>query len=354
MYRIKRIFESVVVRVLSIVLFVSFLLSGFFCFDFYQRQVNKIKGYYWVYQGDKAYKKDNLQSAISCYQRGIKLHPKHYRAMFNLANIYVVYEDYYAAIENYEKALRVKPDFENARIDYAIILAQTYQINKAIEQYEKVIENKPRFIKIPFLVDNKKSYNHNRGVAYYNMGIAYRAKSLLAGNTKQTSRAYLSKAQKSYEEAADILKSYNSNYNLALVNQVLRNQYQAGYYYCRAIAISPMEYEAHFNLAVLLNELKQYKKASEEFKKAALLLDSKGDSSTIKYIYDMLSEVNQKATIEEKKSKDDTKKETQQEDIKLQYKNGKVVLLEKSDGEEDFKNSFKTCSASELFMKEEE
>ena len=61
-----------------------------------------------------------------------------------------------------------------------------------------------------------------------------------------------------------------------------------------------------------------------------------------------------KATIEEKKSKDDTKKETQQEDIKLQYKNGKVVLLEKSDGEEDFKNSFKTCSASELFMKEEE
>ena len=93
---------------------------------------------------------------------------------------------------------------------------------------------------------------------------------------------------------------------------------------------------------------------SEEFKKAALLLDSKGDSSTIKYIYDMLSEVNQKATIEEKKSNDDTKKETQQEDIKLQYKNGKVILLEKSDGEEDFKNSFKTCSASELFMKEEE
>ena len=181
MKKLKKIFESTLARVISAVLIIGFGLSVFFFFDFYERQFDKMQGFYWVHKGDKALKKQDLHNAINFYEKGIKLHPKHYRAMYNLANIYVVYEDYYKALENYEKALKVKPDYEVARIDYALILSETFKTDEAIKQYKKVIANKPKFIKIPFLVDNKKSYIHNTGVAYYNMGRAYRTKSLLAG-----------------------------------------------------------------------------------------------------------------------------------------------------------------------------
>ena len=203
MYRIREIFESTLVRVMSLVLIVSFVLSGFFFYDFYKVQINKVKGYYWIYQGDLAYKKRDLQKAVSCYEHGIKLHPRHYRAMYNLANIYVAYEDYYSALKNYEKALLVRPDYEVARIDYAIILSETYRTDEAIEQYKKVINNKPKFYKIPFIADNKKSYNHNKGVAYYNMGIAYRTKSLLAYFADRTSE-YLELGKGEYDNQKKI------------------------------------------------------------------------------------------------------------------------------------------------------
>ena len=330
---------------LSLVLIIVFCLSGFFYHDFYKRQFGKAKGYYWVYKGDKLLKKAELQEAIFCYEQGVKYHPAHYRALYNLANIYVVYEDYYSALKNYEKALIIKPDFEMARIDYALILAQVYRVDDAIEQYKKVLEYQPKFIKIPFLVDNKKSYFHNRGVAYYNMGLAYRKKSILAGQTKQTSNAYLYKALKNYEKATDILQSYSANYNLGLIHQLLKNNSQAAYYYCSAIEISPMEYEAHFNYAVLLNELKEYTAAQEEFQKAGLVLDSKGEGSKTKYIYNILNDVNQKAVLYPDK---DANKTPEQD---FEYKAGKLVLdpkIKKKE-EDDLYKFYSRCAKYDVY-----
>ena len=351
MYKIRRIFESTLVRVMRLVLIVSFVMSGFFFYDFYKVQINKIKGYYWVHQGDVAYKKRDLQRAVNCYEYGIKLHPKHYRAMYNLANIYVAYEDYYSALKNYEKALLVRPDYEVARIDYAIILSETYRTDEAIEQYIKVINNKPIFYKIPFIVDNKKSYYHNKGVAYYNMGIAYRTKSLLAGLNKKTSREYLSKAGESYEEAVDILKTYNSNYNLGLINQLLKNTHQAGYYYCKAMAIEPMEYEAHFNLAVLLKDMEKYPQSAEEFKKAGLILDSISDNVKTRYLYDVLSEVNQRIAITNDEGYFKKLKEDEEKNLSSKYKAGKLIIDLDSKGKDDeLLKNFSICEGKEFFM----
>ena len=205
MRKLKKILQSTTTKVISFVLLVLFCASVYFYIDFYRVQYNKIKGYYWVYRGDKAFKAHNLHEAITFYEYGIKLHPKHYRAMYNLVNLYVVYEDYYSALKNYEKALKVKPEYEVARIDYAIILSETYRTNDAINEYKKVISNKPKFIKIPFILDNKKSYTYNRGVAYYNMGLAYRTKSLLAGLSKESRREYINKATEAYGEAVEFL-----------------------------------------------------------------------------------------------------------------------------------------------------
>jgi len=352
MKKLKKIFESTLAKIISVVLIIGFGLSVFFFFDFYERQFNKIKGFYWVHKGDKAFKKHDLQNAIYFYEHGIKLHPKHYRAMYNLANIYVVYEDYYSALKNYEKALLIRPDYEVARIDYAIILGETFKTDEAIEQYKKVISNKPKFIKIPFLVDNKKSYTHNLGVAYYNMGRAYRTKSLLAGLNKSTSRNYLEKASESYEEAVDILKSYNANYNLGLIHQLLKNKNQAGYYYCKAMEKEPMNYEAHFNLAVLLNDSKDYEGAANEFKKAGMLLDSVGDNSKTSYIYDILSEVNQKIAINNDSDYFKKLKDEEERKSVAKYKAGKLVIDVDDSENNEFIKSFKTCAGYEIFVGE--
>ena len=127
MKKLKKIFQSTIAKIVSAVLILGFALSVFLFFDFYERQINKMKGFYWVHRGDKAYQKQDLHNAINYYEYGIKLHPKHFKAMYNLANIYVVYEDYYQALKNYEKALAIRPDFEVARIDYAIILGETFK-----------------------------------------------------------------------------------------------------------------------------------------------------------------------------------------------------------------------------------
>ncbi len=353
MEKIKKIFESTLARAISAALFVAFILSIFLFFDFYERKFNEVRGYYLVYKGDKAFKKHDLQKAISYYERGIVLHPRHYKAMYNLANIYVVYEDYYSALKNYEKALKVKPEYEIARIDYAIILSETYKTDQAIEEYKKVIENAPKFYKIPFIVDNKKSYYYNRGVAYYNMGTAYRTKSLLSGLDDTTSRYYMMEASNSFEKALDILKSYNSNYNMGLVNQLLKNKNRAGYFYCKAIEISPLEYEAHFNYAILLNSIKEYTAAAEEFKKAGLLLDSNGDSDKTRYIYNILSEVNQRIAINN--DEEYFKKLSKQEDesLGLKYKAGKIIYNDDDEAIEAFTKDFKTCAKRELFMGDE-
>ena len=339
MDKYSKIFQSTLAKVVITVLAISLFMSGFIFFDAYKRQAFRIKSYYWVYKGDKALKKEDLQNAIYYYEKAVKLYPGHYRALYNLANIYVVYEDYYSAIKNYEKALLVKPDFEIARIDYALILSEVYRVDDAINEYKKVLEYKPRFIKIPFLVDNKKTYEHNRGVALYNMGLAYRTKSLLAGLDDKQSRKCLQEAAKSYEKATDILKSYNSNYNLALIYQLLKESNQSAYYYCKAIELEPMEYEAHFNYAVLLNDLKDYAGAQEEFKKAGLLLDSKGDAPKTKYIYGLLNEVNAKTVIHGQKPA-----ELPSETFK--YKNGKLVTeaITNKKGDVELYKSFSICA----------
>lgn len=352
MRKLKKIFESTLARIISSILVIIFVLSIFFFFDFYERQIDKIQGFYWVHKGDKAFKQHDLHSAINYYEKGIKLHPKHYKALYNLANIYVFYEDYYQALKNYEKALKVKPDYEVARIDYAIILSETFKNDEAIEQYKKVIANKPKFIKIPFLVDNKKSYIYNTGVAYYNMGKAYRTKSLIAGLNKATSREYLEKASNSYEEAVKVLKSYNSNYNLGLIHQLLKNKNQAGYYYCKAIEKEPMNYEAHFNLAVLLNDMGDLEGASSEFKKAGLLLDSVGDNTKTNYIYDILSEVNKKIAFEHDNDYFKKLKEEEEKNSLAKYKAGKLVIDYNDDKNNEFIKSFRICEGHEIFIGE--
>lgn len=343
--------KNTTVRVISLLL-VLCLIASFFIFPgFYKSQWHKIQSFYYVYKGDRAYKKHIPQDAINNYTKALKLHPKHVRARYNLANLYVAYEDYYSALENYKEALELKPDFMVARIDYAIVLSEaTFNYDRAIAEYETAIKNVPKWAYIPFIIDSKKGYKYNKGVAYYNQGLAWRGKSLLFGRDRYKTRNYLENAIKSYTKALESFKEYDVYYNLGIANQLLRRNYASGKNYCLAIEKEPMNYEAHYNLAILLKSMKKYEDSAEEFKKAGLLLDSKGDANKTRYVYDVLNEVNQRLALDPKYM--DLLRERNEAELKgkVTYINGKLVISEEFD--KAMLKNFTTCANKEIFETE--
>ncbi len=312
---------------------------------------NAFKGMYYVYKGDKAYKKSKLQDAVDYYNKGLELYPKHYGAWFNLGNIYVVYEDYYAAIDSYQKAFELKPGFTLARMNYGIISTEKLgNFDEAITQYNIIVNRKNKLWSIPFIYNNKKSEKINKGLAYYNLGLAYRERSIYEENFNPIeAERDLTKAIDSYQKAAKILKdNYSVQYNLALAYH-LNNQFQkAGKCYCNAISTEPMNYEAHYNLAILLKHLKRYKEAYNEVEKASILISQGYNSNTKSYVFDILNDISQMLVIQDKYDylveKIDN---TTQNNDDITFVNGKIVSTEALD--KAMLENFRTCESKEFF-----
>ncbi len=297
---IKNLFKKTATKVTAVIILVLLILSVFVFWGWYEKQINKVRGFYYVYQGDKAFKKGKLQKAVNNYNKGLKLYPEHAKARCNLGNIYVMYEDFYSAADSYEEALQHKPNFMICRMNLGIIEAEKLSnYDVAIQQYDRVIQTKPRIFQIPFIFSNWKSTKQNRAIASYNKGLAYRGKSIYVGEKTFISKQYLEKAKLAYKYTLKILKnSYDTHYNLALTNHLLGDYREAGLEYCKAINLEPMNYEAHYNLAILLKHLGHYKESLIEFEKAGMLLDARGDVTKTRYVYDVLNEVNQRLATE--------------------------------------------------------
>lgn len=350
MNAITNFFKKTMTKVVLSIIVILLLLSLFVFWGWYDKQYNKLWGYYYVYKGDKAYRALKYQKAIDYYQAGLKHYPEHSKARCNLGNIYVAYEDYYAAADAYENALEYSPDFIICRMDLGIILSEKLSdYDKAIQEYGKVVESHPILIHLPFIYNNMNSVKSNKGLAYYNMGLAYRGKSLYMGEKTLASNQYLNLAKEAYMNAKKVLKKdYDTHYNLALTNHLLGNYKDAGLEYCKAIEIKPFNYEAHYNLALLLRSMKLYKESLFEFEKAGMILDMNGDSSKTKYIYGVLSEVKQKIISEGDyeyliKRTDSTASSEDQ----LDYVNGKIVVGENAD--EALIKNLKGCPYKKYF-----
>lgn len=291
-------FTKFLKKIFSKTFFMIFLiicaLGVFFYWGWFEKQYYKGVGMYYVYKGDRAYRHSDLQKAIDYYNQGLRLYPEHYGAQFNLGNIYVVYEDYSAAADAYRNAIEYNDKYTLARMNLGIILTEKLgDFDGAIEQYQAIIGSKKHLWFIPFVFSNKKSEKVNRGLAYYNMGVAYREKSLYQGDDNLLSSEYLMKAIDAYKNSVRILKDdYDPRYNLALAYHLAGDYQNAGLNYCKAIELEPMNYEAHYNLAILLRHLKMYKEAYNELEKATILVTSdSANSNTTLYIFDILNDV---------------------------------------------------------------
>ena len=346
------------IRVYKLFIFIITILIGiivFFNQEWFLKQYDKLCSMYYIYKGDKAFSKLKLQRAIDEYNTALKLYPEHYSAWFNLGNIYVVFEDYFSAVDAYEQAIRYNPKMMIARMNYGIVSAEKLgDFDGAIEQYNEIIKTKRHLISIPFVYSNRKSYKINKGLAYYNMGLAYRQKSLYTGDDIFLQREYLRKALEAYKNAVKILKKdYDPRYNLALTYHLLGDYNNAGLTYCKAISIAPMNYEAHYNLAILLRHMKYYKESLDELEKAtALITETDGATNRQRYIFDVMNDVTRTilSDTEKKYLLDRINKDDDVGKSGITYLHGKIVASDELD--KAILKNFQTCGSIELFKED--
>ena len=354
----KRIGGKIFSKTFIIVLIVLLGLSVFVFWGWWVKQYNKLWGFYYIYKGDKFYHSGKLQKAIDNYNLGLRHYPEHSIARCNLGNIFVDYEDYLSAVDNYEKALKYTPNFIICRMNLGIVEAEKLaDYDNAIANYEQIIKSHPRVWWIPFIFNNRKSTKVNKGIAYYNMGLAYRGKYFTALDDPILAAQYLHKAKESYLKALKILKrDFDTQYNLALVEHLLGDYDDAGKDYCKAIQLKPMQFEPHYNLALLLRTMGYYTESLEELEKAGLLIDSEGaDPNKIKYIFDVLNDVNTRIIETRRGDFDyevvdtkDTAANVDDDKEEIIYVNGKVKTDVGENGNQILKTMSK-CTARPLF-----
>ena len=342
-------------KLFSIVILIAMGAVVFLNQAWFLKQYDKMCSMYYIHKGDKAFKKLKLQRAIDNYNTALKLYPEHYSAWFNLGNIYVVYEDYYSAVDAYQQAFKYNPKMMIARMNYGIVSAEKLgDFDGAIDQYNEIIKTKRHLISIPFIYSNRKSYKQNKGIAYYNMGVAYRQKSLYSGDDWRLQRQYLEKAIEAYKNAVKILKKdYDARYNLALAYHLIGDYNNAGLTYCKAIQIEPMNYEAHYNLAILLRHLKYYRESLDELEKATMLItDSQGNSARQRYVFDVMNDVTRTILYDEENDPlIDKIVDEKLPHSTMTYVNGKLVSSEALD--KAILKNFRSCGAREIFLDED-
>lgn len=331
---------------------------GYYYRDKVMEQYRHAKGIYYIYKGDQAYSADNMGKTLDYYISGLDLFPKHWEAWFNLGNIYAVHEDYYAAVDAYEHSISSNPNFiftkTNlilARMNLGIVYSEDLGLfDEAIEQFDKVAGVNIFKLWIPYVYSNVKSVKTNKGLAYYNKGVAYRQKALYLPLEKQyLAYEYLGKAIEAYTQALKhIQKSYDIYYNRAVAHH-LRGEYKdAGTDYCKAIELDPMNFEGHYNLAVLLRGMNKNREAISELEKAAILISENPKSSEVQtaYIFNLLNEVTRRFITSDEYY---TEKITDEPmgSIKYTYVNGKIIADDEFD-KAMYKN-FQTCTGIDYF-----
>lgn len=352
----KRLLRKLFSRLNILILLLVIGVTYYFYPDWYLERYNNAKGIYYIYKGDQAYSMDNLGKTLEFYDKGLKLFPKHYEAWFNLGNIYAVHEDYYSAVEAYEHAIDANPRYVMARMNLGIVYSEDLGFfDEAIKQFDIVTQTKLLKLWIPFVYSNVKSVKANRGLAFFNKGVAYRQKALYLPLEKQhLAYEYLGEAIKAYTSSLKVLKkNYDIYYNRAVAHH-LRGEYkQAGLDYCRAIDVAPMNFEGHYNLAVLLRTLNKNRESIAELEKAAILISENPRSSSVQtaYIFNLLNEVTRRFITSDEYY---TQKITDEPAgaIRYTYINGKVVADDEF--EKAMYKNFKTCAGFAYFNEDEE
>ena len=344
-------------KVFSFLIFVGFVfLIWFFFHGWIYLQYLKAKGVYYIYKGDQAYAQDNMAKTFEFYKKGLNYYPGHYEAWFNLGNIYAVYEDYISAVDAYKNAIQHNPKFVMARMNLGIVYSEDLGLfDEAIEQFDTIQNIKLFQLWIPFVYSNVKSIRGNRGIAFFNKGVACKQKAMyLPYEQKNLMNPLLDNAIEAYTKSLKYLKkNYDVYYNRAVARHLRGDYKKAGLDYCEAIKLKPTRFEAHYNLAVLLRGMHRYQDSISELEKAALLSTEDKNITELQtaYIFNLLNEVSRRFVNSDEYG---VEKLTDKPvgSISYTYVNGRIVADDDFDKAMD--KNFRTCAGIETFKAPDE
>ena len=161
---------------------------------------------------------------------------------------------------------------------------------------------------------------------------------------------------KAYTRATEFIKkSYDIYYNRAVAYHLRGEFREAGLDYCKAIDIEPMNFEAHYNLAVLLRGLHRDRDSIAELEKAAILISENPTSSEVQttYIFNLLNEVTRRfITSEDYYTEKLTDEPLGSLNNSYTYINGRIVADDEFD--KAMEKNFKTCAGFSYFNEEDE
>ena len=292
-----------------------------------------------------------MAKTLEFYNKGLNYFPGHYEAWYNLGNIYAVYEDYYSAVNAYQNAIKHYPKFVMARMNLGIIYSEDLGLfDEAIEQFDAIQNIKLPQVWIPFVYSNIKSFRANRGIAFFNKGVAYKQKAMfLPYEKKNQMNLLLNNAINAYTSSLKYLKkNYDVYYNRAVARHLKGDYKKAGLDYCEAIKLKPTRFEAHYNLAVLLRGMHRYQESVSELEKAALLSAEDKEITELQtaYIFNVLNEVSRQFVNSNDFGVEKlTDKPTGS--ISYTYVNGRIVADD--DFDKAMEKNFRTCSGFETF-----
>ena len=241
-----------------------------------------------------------------------------------------------------------------ARMNLGIVYSEDLGFfDEAIDQFDYVAQLRLFKLWIPFVYSNVKSVKTNRGLAYYNKGVAYKQKAMyLPLDKRYLVYKYLGEAIEAYKKALKFIKkNYDVHYNKAVAHHLRGEFREAGLEYCEAIQLEPMKFEAHYNLAVLLRQLNRHRDSINELHKAAMLILEEPDSSPLEstYIFNLLNDATRKfITSDEYYAQKLTDEPLG--NIGYTYVNGRIVPDEELD--KAILKNFKTCAGFEFFNEE--
>jgi len=166
---------------------------------------------------------NQLDEAISCYAKAIKIKPDFVEAYYNLGVILHEKRKYNEAIQYYQEVLKLNTDHLKANINLGNILRQTGEVDDAVRYFQKALSLDPDYADI-----------------YNNLGAVFQDK----GELDEAISYY----QKALELNVDFSEAYN---NLGMAYQEKGQFDIAKGYFQKALQQDQNSAEAHVNLSFI-------------------------------------------------------------------------------------------------------
>ncbi len=201
------------------------------------------KGRVHVNLGSAYLDKKRVDEALKQYLVACRLSPGQWKAYFGLARVYDKKQQYTEALLNYNTCLALEPTSATVQLYLGNVYLKLGMADKAYDLYLKVISKETRNFE-----------------AHYNLG-------LVCAQRKQNYEA-LQYFRKALELAPDKTSVF---VDIGKINQFQGNLQEAVVAYRAAILGDRGNFDAHYNLGLVYDILKEYRKAIDEYQQAQAL-----------------------------------------------------------------------------------